>query len=72
MKTDRLLTYNDRSEVYVYDEAKKTVRLGTKDDIDPDNPKQTVVVRNRYYETYEPVVINRASTPYTIYWHGAY
>lgn len=36
---DRLLTYNDRSEVYVYDEAKKTVRLGTKDDIDPDNPK---------------------------------
>lgn len=72
MKTDRLLTYNDRSEVYVYDEAKKTVRLGTNDDIDPDNPKQTVVVRNRYYETYEPVVINRASTPYTIYWHGAY
>ena len=43
MKTDRLLTYNDRSEVYVYDEAKKTVRLGSKDDIDPDNPKQRLL-----------------------------
>lgn len=69
---DRLLTYNDRSEVYVFDEAEKTVRLGTKEDIDPNNPKQTVVVRNRYYEAYESVIINRAEDPGTIFWYGPY
>ena len=69
---NRLLRSSENSEIYVYDEAKKTVRLGTVDDIEPDNPNQTIVARNRYYAAYETIVINRASEPGTIYWYGPY
>lgn len=68
----RLLTDNERSKYYVYDEEKEEVRVGSTDDIDPDNPRQTVVVRNRYYENYEGIIINRKDDAGDIYWVGPF
>lgn len=68
----KLLTYNYNSKVYVYDENAETVTVGDINSIDPYNPNQTVVVRQRYFEAYEVNVINRKNDPGTINWVGGY
>lgn len=66
-----LLTDTQRTRYYVYDVANKKVYLGSKANIEPGNPNQTVVVRDRYFENYEAIIINRDKTP-EIYWNGSY
>lgn len=56
--------------IYVYDEASDTVRIGSMADIDPANPAQTAVIRNRYSYALDTLLVNREKDPGTIYWFG--
>ena len=47
----------------MYDEETDTVRLGSMDDIDPDDPRQTAVIRMRHSVGSETLLINRIMTP---------
>ena len=58
--------------IYVYDEASDSVRIGSVDDIDPINIRQTAVIRVRHSMGYETLLVNRAKNPDTFYWTGAY
>lgn len=67
--TNKILRIRD---VYVYDEETDTVRLGSMDDIDPDDPRQTAVIRMRHSVGSETLLINRINDPGTLYWKGNY
>ena len=66
---NKLLSVNS---IYVYDEKTDTVRIGTVADIDPNNTKQTAVIRMRHSAGYEILLVNRSKEPGTIYWVGNY
>lgn len=63
----------DQTKIYVYDETNHTVRIGSKNDIEPRNERQTAVIRNKWMGNMETILINRDKNPSEpIYWIGAY
>ena len=60
------------AKYYVYDEAEDKVYIGKASDIDPDDPCQTVVFRNRYQAFWECVIINHAEPMVDVPWKGEY
>ncbi len=60
------------AKYYVYDEAEDKVYIGKASDIDPDDPCQTIVFRNRYQAFWECVIINHAEPMVNVPWKGEY
>ena len=59
--------------VYVYDEERDEVRIGSLADIDPDDARQSLVMRVRYFSSRDTIIINRVKAPENdILWYGAY
>ncbi len=70
--TDKFIITRSADTCYsVYDETSNTVRPGSFEDIDPDNPKQTVVMNISYHKAHEVVIYNWKEAKYPI-WTGAY
>lgn len=63
---------NNNGYIYVYDEKSGKTRLGSYEDIDFLDPKQTAVFRVRHYESYDVILINREKEPGEIYWNGSF
>lgn len=60
------------AKYYVYDEANEKVYVGTLNDIDPDDPYQTIVLRNRYQAFWEAVIIKHAQPVGDVTFVGGY
>ena len=68
---DKILTVSKKSNIYLYDQKNKKVRIATRDDLYKDENK-TVVLRSRYGETGDAVIIDWEKTPEGLYWVGMY
>lgn len=68
----RLLTMRPRDICFsVWDEATGKTRAGSASDIDPDNPRQTVLVNVSYHRAHEVCIFNW-KTPQNPTWKGTY
>lgn len=60
------------AKYYVYDEENEKVYVGSLADIDPDDPCQTIVLRNRYQAFWEAIIIKHAQPVGELPWVGGY
>lgn len=62
----------NKSNFYVYDEATETMKIGSANDIQFNDPKQTAVIQSRYFEHHSVILINHKDYQDNIYWNGSF
>lgn len=70
--SEKLMAVRNTDSVYLYDEATDTLSVSSKDQIDPNDPRQSAVIRMRWSQGYDVLIIQRKELPNNIYWIGGY